>query len=111
MGIGEAMPTVTLEEFNGTVSIQLDSVQTQMFEEQLRKVRGGWLIRLINWLTTPRVRTFATAPDYLIKVDNQGQQTVYEIHGGYVLRKVGETTTYNFYLGLLMLEWLYGPTP
>ena len=111
MVLGDAMPTVTLEEFNGTASIQLDATQTQMFEDELRRIRGGWIIRLLNRLTTPSVRIYAIAPDCLVKVDNHGQQSVYELYGGYLLRKVGETTTYSFYLGLLMLEWLYGPNP
>ncbi len=105
------MAIATLEEFNGTQTVQLDATQTQMLETELRRVRGGWLARLLTRLITPRVRQFLTAPDCLIRVTDGGRVTEYQLHGGYVLHESREGGTYTFYMGLLLLEWLYGINP
>ena len=84
---------------------------TEAIEDRLRRVRGGWPARVLTRLITPRVRRYLNAADCLIKVDDGGRVTEYELYGGYILRKKGEVGTYTFYMGLLLLEWLYGPNP
>lgn len=102
------MATVFLEDCGGSRSATLDPRRSAQTVEEIRRVRGGWLNRLLRALFRPSQRAFATAPDMLIRIDDGGAQTVYELHGETVLRKRGETTGAPFYMGLKLLEWLYG---
>ena len=105
------MATVTIEEFNGTSRVQLDTAQTARLMRELRRVRGSWLSRFLTRLLGPKQRPFVTAPDLLVKIQNGARTTEYEVHDSYILHKKGEATSREFYMGLLLLEWLFGPTP
>ncbi|HWA27986.1 MAG TPA: hypothetical protein VG734_20205 [Lacunisphaera sp.] len=105
------MTTITIATFKGPESHQLTAREILMFQTELRRVRGGWFNRWLARLLAPRVRQHLTAPDCLIRVEENGQVQEWELHGGYVLREKGHVEVYTFYLGYLMLRWLYGPNP
>jgi hypothetical protein len=97
------MATITLQEFGGTKTVTLTPTEAQMFEAELRRVRGRWLSRAWG----AKVRRYPVAPDCTIRVDDNGTITTYELSGRYHLRRQNETGSSTFYMGLLLLEWLY----
>lgn len=105
------MTVITISTFKGPERHQLDAREILMFQTELRRVRGDWPARWLARLTAPRVRQYVTAPDCIIHVEENGRVTEWELHGGYVLREKGHAEAYTFYLGYLMLRWLYGPNP
>ena len=101
------MATITLLEYKGPRSVQLSAEQAAAFELEARRVRGNWLSRLLNSLFWPRTHTRFVAPDCVIQVRAPGGNYEYELYGAYLLHRVGERPSYRFYMGLLLLEWLY----
>jgi hypothetical protein len=101
------MATITVEEYKGAKRVTLTSDQARMFEDEMRRVRGGFFSQLLARLFAAKVRRFPTAPDCLVKVDDNGRVTVYEIHSRYFVRKTGEVVYRPFYMGFLLLEWLF----
>lgn len=105
------MAIITISTFKGPGQYQLDARQVQMFENEIRRVRGSWLDRWLTRLAAPKVRTHLTAPDCIIRVEDGGRVTEWELHGRYMLREKGHAESYAFYLGILMVQWLNPPSP
>jgi len=98
--------TVTLQEYQGPRTVRLDARQTAMFLRELHRVGGGPLRRLFTFGRSASAPAHPVAPDCTITVDRDGSVTEYELLGRFVLRENGGST-HQFYMGLLLLEWLF----
>ena len=100
---------VKVREYDTQNEITLDSYQQDLFQSEIRRVRGGWLTRILRELFalfTRRVRPVRVRPDCQIIVDNNGRQTEYLLHGEFVLYKKGSRVNSQFYMGVLFQHWL-----
>ena len=101
------MTTATIGEYKGIRIVQLDPTQTRMFQDELHRVCGGALTRLLANLAAISSRKYPVAPICIIRMSSRGRTTEYELYGTYLLRQVGKPKIYTFYMGLLLLDWLY----
>ncbi|UPW17533.1 hypothetical protein M0C34_14985 [Agarivorans sp. TSD2052] len=103
---------ITIKEFNTPNQITLDSFQQALFEDELKRVRGTFITQWISNLVatrTRRVRPIMVQPDCEIMVNHNGQITKYFLHGEYVLYQEGSPVNYQFYMGVLLQQWLGMP--
>jgi hypothetical protein len=103
---------ITIREFNTQNHLTLDSFQQALFEDELKRVRGSFITQWISnlfarWL--PRVRPIMVQPDCEIEVNKNGQVTKYFLHGKYVLYQEGSPVNHQFYMGVLLQQWLGMP--
>ncbi|MGH7559718.1 MAG: hypothetical protein ACRENB_01730 [Gemmatimonadales bacterium] len=89
------------ERAAGGLVKQLDAYQARLFLRELRRVRLLW------FLGGPRGRPYRISPDCIIEVHDNGRVTRYELFGRFVLLHTRSRRTYQFYFGLLLLEWLH----
>ena len=102
--------TITITERAGGTTHTLDARHTQMFLEELRRVRGSAFSRFIRSILG-RIYSFGkthqrVTPDLTIRVDTNGNISEFELLGDYVLKEKGEAKTYQFYFGLLLHQLL-----
>ena len=95
------MTTVTVQDGQGTISKVLDADQTRLFLQEFTRVRRFW--------APDRDLNALIAPDCTIEVDDNGRTRKYEIQSRAVLVDRGRKRKYQFYFGLLLLEWLQSP--
>jgi hypothetical protein len=92
------MVTVTIEGRAGTPSVQLPPEHVALFTKELnftkRHRRAG--------IGSPQ----RVASDCRILVDSKGRRTEYELYGRTILMQVSTRRSWQFYFGLLLLEWL-----
>jgi hypothetical protein len=76
-------------------------------------VTAWGFLSLLGWIAS-RIRPAPRSgigplvhPDCTVTVRRRFRTTEYELLGGYVLRRRGGHVEYQFYFGLLLLEWLY----
>jgi hypothetical protein len=91
------MPRITVRDANGHRSIVLDAAQTSLFVNEFERTR-----RFAEPDSRPLV---LMAPDCIVEVDDNGRVARFELVGRAVLREAGKRQ-FQFYFGLLLLEWL-----
>lgn len=100
---------VKVIEYGTQNEITLNAYQLDLFQSEIRRVRGSWLTRIFQRLFAlifKRVRPIKVRPDCQIIVDDNGSITEYFLHGKFVLYKKGSSVNYQFYMGVLLQDWL-----
>lgn len=92
------MVTVTIKGRAGTPSVQLPPEHTALFVRELNFTKRH---RRASTGSPPRVAT-----DCRVIVENAGRRTEYELYGRTILMQVTTKRSWQFYFGLLLLEWL-----
>ena len=91
------MATITVHEVGSTRRLRLNALQRRLFTRELARVRRGRFDR-----RPPR----GVAPDCRIVVRDAGRDTIYELYGRAVIFDTRRRRSWQFYFGLLLLEWL-----
>jgi len=94
------MTTVRIESYITGRRLKLDKAQTQLFKNELRRARQHKAAKG----ALPDV-----AADCKITVREDGKKRVYELYGRAVLFEPKTNKSWQFYFGLLLLEWVYAP--
>ncbi len=89
---------IAVREFGGPRHIILDATQTRLFQEELRRIRRHFPAGK----GAPRL----AAPDCVIAMANGKKRTEYELYAGAILLEKKTKKTWQFYFGVLLLEWL-----
>jgi hypothetical protein len=89
------MPTIKVEGLGKR--IRLDQARTLLFRRELARVKRG-----PSAVGVPP----GIAPDCTIRVREGKRERVYKIYGRAVIRDVKTDRTWQFYFGLMLLEWL-----
>ncbi|WP_026959368.1 MULTISPECIES: hypothetical protein [Aliagarivorans] len=101
--------SIRIVEYATQNELLLDSYQQALVEDELRRVEGGWLRRnLGEWLSRfwPRGRPVRVRPDCQIIVEENGRLIEYLLTSDSVLYRHGSVVNHQFYMGLLLQEWL-----
>jgi hypothetical protein len=93
------MPTVTVKEFAGPRTLALDSDQEFLFLTELRRVRRAFKAQS----GVPHL----IAPDCLITISGKKKPKTYGLYGQAILMDERTRKKWQFYFGVLLLEWLY----
>jgi hypothetical protein len=106
------MISVVLKNLSTGYEITLDARRQEVLRREMRRTAGSWLMRLI-WLLFPWLwrRRMAgllelTAADAEIRIDNNGNVRVYHLYARSILVDEATGRPRQFYMGLLVLEWL-----
>lgn len=106
------MITIKLKNLNTGHEITLDSQQTDVLLREIGRTSGSWIMRFI-WLLFPRIWQRRTqgllelvAPDAEITIDNSGRTSSYQLFSRSILVDMASGRPRQFYMGLLLLEWL-----
>ncbi len=106
------MIDVKLKNLNTENEISLDSLQIDVLLREIRRTAGWWFMRFI-WRLFPslwRKRTEGllelVAPDAEITVNKNGLISKYQIFARTILVDMATGRPRQFYMGLLLLEWL-----
>lgn len=92
------MTTVTVVGAAGK-RLTLDAAQTKLFENELRRVQRFFP-------STKGIPQGRIAPDCVITVEKGKRRTEYLLYGRAVLMNRRSTRKWQFYFGVLLLEWL-----
>jgi len=93
------MNTITVQEYRGPHRIRLNKLQTQLFLHELARVKRSRAGR--------KGAPPLASPDCLITVSTGQRKTHYALYGRAMLVQPKAYRTWQFYFGLLLLEWLY----
>jgi hypothetical protein len=105
------MTDITLKNLSTEDEISLDAQQIEVLIKEIRSTSGNWLMKIIwrlfpsIWQTRAKDLLELVAPDAEIAVVNNGSISKYQIFARTIL--VDPTgRPRQFYMGLLILEWL-----
>jgi len=93
------MTTVIVRQYGGSLQIRLKRDQLRLFNSELRHARKHAFVGT----GVP----YRLAPDCVITVRTAGKTKKYELYGRAVLLEEKSKKKWQFYFGLLLLEWLY----
>lgn len=90
---------VTVHEFASRRKLLLDRDQTYLFAQELRRIKKRF----------PAVKglPYGMGPDCLITVADKKRRHHYSLHGHAILFEKHSNKRWQFYFGVLLLQWLY----
>lgn len=91
--------TIIIREFGGSRRVRLDAAQRKLFQAELRRVR--------KYFPSSRGVPYRIAPDCTITITQGSKKSHYELYSRAVLFETRSKKKWQFYCGLLLLEWLY----
>jgi hypothetical protein len=94
------MITVRIESYATGRRLKLDAAQTRLFRNELRRAHHHKATKGVFQ---------DVAADCKITVRENGKKKVYELYGRAVLFEPKTNKSWQFYFGLLLLEWVYAP--
>jgi hypothetical protein len=95
---GKAMNTVTIQDFTRKKRLRLNAVQRRLFEAELARVR--------KYFPPGKGVPSRMAPDCTITVKRGAKKSYYALFGRAILIEAKSKKQWQFYFGLLLLEWL-----
>ena len=93
------MVQVIVKDPTGTKSIKLDKDQLKLFTNELKRIK--------KYFPSGKGIPYRISPDCLITVINGQKTTEYELFSRAVLVQTKTQKKWQFYFGLLLMEWLH----
>jgi len=94
------MTTIKVRAYSGTPTITLDAGQSKLFRDELKRVRKFY----------PASKGLPAAkigPDCVITIRTGRGTSEYQLFSRAVLVETRTKKKWQFYFGLLLMEWLY----
>jgi hypothetical protein len=89
--------TVTITNFDTRKRLRLTPIRVAQFARELKETKKR---------PSGKGIALRASPDCVITVQDGGHKTVYHLYGRSVLLETRTQKTWQFYFGLLLLEWL-----